>query len=204
MGLISNATTIFDAGSMAAGFGGSLVFIKKLTASGSGTLSFVNGASSVVLDSTYKEYFFIFNDIHPSTDDAEFTVNFRDGSTAYDATKTTTSFRAYQFESNSNGVGYQTGQDLGQSTAVQKIGQLQGNDVDSAGSGFMHLFNPADTTFVKHFIVRYGHHYTNSAPGIIDNYTAGYGNVTAAIDAVQFKFTSGNIDVGDICLYGIV
>ena len=40
--------------------GGSMVFIKKLTASSSGTLSFVNGASSVVLDSTYKEYMFTF------------------------------------------------------------------------------------------------------------------------------------------------
>ena len=49
MGLISDGTTIFDAGSMAAGLGGSMTFIKKLTASSSGTLSFVDGASSVVL-----------------------------------------------------------------------------------------------------------------------------------------------------------
>ena len=35
---------------------GSMVFIKKLTASSSATLSFVNGSSSVVLDNTYKEY----------------------------------------------------------------------------------------------------------------------------------------------------
>ena len=32
---------------------------------------------------------------------------------------------------------------------------------------------------------------------------AGYINVTAAIDAVQFKFNSGNIDSGIIKLYGI-
>ena len=56
MGLKSNGTTIFDAGSMSAGFGGSMTFIKKLTASSSGSLSFVHGTSSVVLDSTYKEY----------------------------------------------------------------------------------------------------------------------------------------------------
>ena len=42
MGLISNGSTIFDAGSMASGFGGSMVFIKKLTASSSSTLSFVD------------------------------------------------------------------------------------------------------------------------------------------------------------------
>ena len=39
---------------------GSIVFIKKLTASSSATLSFVNGSSNVVLDSTYKEYLFTF------------------------------------------------------------------------------------------------------------------------------------------------
>ena len=36
-----------------------------------------------------------------------------------------------------------------------------------------------------------------------DNFVAGYCNVTAAIDAVQFKQTSGNIDAGTIKLYGI-
>jgi len=59
MGLISNGSTIFDAGSMSAGFGGSMTLIKKLTASSSSTLSFVDGASSVVFDGTYKEYLFI-------------------------------------------------------------------------------------------------------------------------------------------------
>ena len=204
MGLISDGTTIFDAGAMSAGFGGSMVFIKKLTASSSGTLSFVDGASSVVLDGTYKEYVFTFNNIHPGTDDAYLTVGFRDGSTAYDATKTTTAFRAFHFENDSNaGVGYQANEDLAQSTNFQNLGQLQGNGNDASGAGYMHLFNPASTTFVKHFISHYSHHYTNAAPGVIDNYVAGYCNVTAAIDAVQFKMNSGNIDAGDICLYGI-
>ena len=73
---------------------GSLVLIKTLTASSSANLSFVNGASDVVLDSTYKEYIFIFNDIHPATDNVKFQVNFRDGGTDYDASKTTTHFRS--------------------------------------------------------------------------------------------------------------
>ena len=37
----------------------------------------------------------------------------------------------------------------------------------------------------------------------INQFTAGYCNTTSAIDAVQFKMSSGNIDAGDICLYGI-
>ena len=71
MGLISNGSTIFDAGSMASGFGGAMTFIKKLTASSSATLSFVDGSSSVVLDNTYKEYLFTFKNIHGETEDAE-------------------------------------------------------------------------------------------------------------------------------------
>ena len=184
---------------------GSLTLIKTLTASSSSDLSFVDGTSSVVLDSTYKEYLFIFNNIHPATDDAEFSVGFRDGSTDYDAPKTTTAFRAYHFEGDTGaGVGYQTGEDLAQATGFQKLGQLQSSqDNDSSGSGYLRLFNPSSTTFVKHFISNYTHHYTYAAPGSINHYIAGYCNVTAAIDGVQFKMTSGNIDAGDICLYGI-
>ena len=184
---------------------GSLTLIKTLTADEDANLSFVDGTSSVVLDSTYKEYLFIFNNIHPATDDAEFSVGFRDGSTDYDAPKTTTAFRAYHFEGDTGaGVGYQTGEDLAQATGFQKLGQLQSSqDNDSSGSGYLRLFNPSSTTFVKHFISNYTHHYTNAAPGSINNYIAGYCNVTAAIDAVQFKMNSGNIDAGVIQLFGI-
>ena len=51
---------------------GEMTFIKKLTASSSATLSFVDGTSDVVLDNTYKEYMFIFKDIHAETDATNF------------------------------------------------------------------------------------------------------------------------------------
>ena len=202
MGLISNGSTIFDAGAMASGFGGAMTFIKKLTASSSGTLSFVNGASSVVLDNTYKEYLFTFKNIHAGTDDTGLTVGFRDGSTAYDATKTTTFFRATHGEDGSSGaLAYVTGADLAQSTAFQRLDNDFGADNDQSMSGYMHLFNPSSTTFVKHFISRTST--SRPADRANDIFMAGYCNVTAAIDAVQFKMNSGNIDAGDICLYGI-
>ena len=95
MGLISNSTTIFGAGAMAAGTGGSMVFIKKLTASSSANIDFVNGTSDVVLDNTYKEYLFTFKDIHPAVAGSIFRVNFSDdtSSHSYDLTKTTSMFR---------------------------------------------------------------------------------------------------------------
>jgi hypothetical protein len=36
-----------------------------------------------------------------------------------------------------------------------------------------------------------------------DNYSSGYFNTTSAIDAIQFKMSSGNIDSGVIKLYGV-
>ena len=194
---VKNATAFGSISSL-----GSMTFIKKLTASSSSTLSFVDGASSVVLDNTYKEYLFTFNNMHPQTDNVHFTVGFRDGGTNYDATKTTTMFRAYHSEADdAAAVAYDTGHDLAQSTDFQRLAYGVGNGNDESTSGYLHLFNPSDTTFVKHFISNSNMYY--EADYTINQFTAGYCNVTAAIDAVQFKMSSGNIDAGDICLYGI-
>ena len=182
----------------------SMVLIKTLTASSDSTLSFVDGASSVVLDNTYPVYLFKFINLHPSSDGANFQVNFRDGSTAYDATKTSTAFGAYHDEGDSGtALAYDTGKDLAQSTGVQKL-DAQGDtgaDNDQCGVGEMYLFNPSSTTFVKHFIARLNNY--NSSNYSIGHFTAGYCNVTAAIDGVQFSYSSGNIDAGQIKLYGI-
>ena len=79
---------------------GTIQLIKKLTASSSATLSFVDGASSVVLDNTYKEYVFTFKDIHPSAD-ANLMINFSiDGGSNYNVTKTSTFFNAWHDEAN--------------------------------------------------------------------------------------------------------
>ena len=183
--------------------GGSMTFIKKLTASSSATLSFVDGASDVVLDSTYKEYMFIFNNMHPGTDNEGLTFNMSvDSGSNYNVTKTTTLFRAYNNEADTEtALEYQTGQDIAQGTGFQNLLRYIGNDNDQSGSGYLHLFNPSSTTFVKHFIAvgntYYGADYT------MNDYIAGYGNTTSAVDAIQFKMTSGNIDAGTISLYGI-
>ena len=77
-----------------------------------------------------------------------------------------------------------------------------GSDADSGSSGYLHLFDPSSTTFVKHFIARCSD--MSGDPGIAnDNLSAGYGNTTSAVDAVVFKMSSGNIDSGTIDLYGV-
>ena len=185
---------------------GTIKLIKKLTASSSSTLSFVNGSSSVVLDNTYKEYLFTFKNIHAATNRAQLTAGFRDGGTDYDATKTTTYAYAYHNEDDSGAdIGYAAGGDLAQSTNFCNIGTALDNSNDACYVGFLHLFNPSSTTFVKHFIGRGNSSYITGSGTVASEeaYVAGYCNVTTAIDAVQFKMNTGNIDSGDICLYGI-
>jgi len=183
---------------------GSMVFIKKLTASSSANLSFVNGSSDVVLDSTYKEYLFTFNNMQSAGTDVAFQVNFRDGSSAYDATKTTTFFYAENAQdASSTAFSYLTSRDEAQSSDAQHLTTNIGRTGDNSASGQLHLFNPSSTTFVKHFISRTNNKDSTSPNYSQDVYVAGYCNVTAAIDAVQFSMSSGNITVGDICLYGI-
>jgi hypothetical protein len=185
---------------------GSMIFIKKQTASSSGTLSFVNGSSDVVLDNTYKEYLFTFKNIHTNADQVDLTFNGSDdtSSHSYDITKTTSFFEAFHTEDDGGtSLGYLTGADIAQGTGFQVLGSGLGNSNDENTSGYLHLFNPSDTTFVKHFISRVSNNYRAGAPGAIDQFCAGYFNTTSAITAIQFKMESGNIDAGDICLYGI-
>ena len=183
---------------------GSLILIKTLTASSSATLSFVNGASDVVLDSTYKEYMFIFNNMHPATNQAYFQFNLSaDTGSNYNVTKTTTFFQAYNTEDGTDqGLSYQTARDLAQATGAQYLTRQIGNGNDDAASGYLRLFNPSSTTFVKHFKAISSNNYGGDTY-YMNNYVAGYGNTTSAVDAVQFSMSSGNIDAGDICLYGI-
>ena len=198
MGVISNGTTLLDAGALDSGIAtGAMTLLSTVTASSSATVSFASGITS-----TYKEYIFKFYDVHPSADAADLTVNFRDGSSAYDATKTSSFFWAYHSEDNSDTtLNYASSNDLAQGTGVQPISSNPGYDNDQACSGTLHLFDPASTTFVKHFMA-----VSNSTePGnySINSYASGYCNVTAAIDGVQFKFESGNIDSGTFKMYGV-
>ena len=182
---------------------GSFTFIKKLTASSSATLSFVDGSSSVVLDNTYKEYLFTFNNMHPATDSVYFSFQGNAaGGSGYNETITSSFFVAQHSEAGSGAeIGYSGSRDQAQGTAIQNISDTIGNDNDQSLSGFLHLFNPSGTTFVKHFIAKTQiAHPSNFS---MNCFTGGYFNTTSAIDEIQFSMSSGNIDAGDICLYGI-
>jgi hypothetical protein len=178
---------------------GNMVLISSQTASNSASISFTTG-----INSTYKEYQFYFIDIHPRTDGVlfQFNMSTNSGST-YVVTKTTTAFDAYHDEADTTaGITYRTGQDLAQSTSDQPITTaVLGNGADESYGGYLSLYNPASTTYVKHFIsVSNGYDGSNYT---INTFIAGYGNTTSAVDACQFKMSSGNMD-GTILMYGIV
>jgi hypothetical protein len=203
MAFISSGTTILDNGAFSASLG-SLVLIKEITASSSSTISFVDGSSDVVLDSTYPIYKFEFIDIHPANDNVDFQVNFStDGGSNYNVTKTSTFFRSYNNEPGTvSAINYETSSDLAQGTGFQGFNKSElGNDNDQSCVGTLHLFNPSSTTFVKHFIANINTYHSGDYSA--NSYIAGYGNTTSSIDAVQFKMSSGNIDAGKIKLYGI-
>ena len=178
--------------------GGGLNLISTQTASSSSTISFTSG-----LDSTYKEYIFKFYDIHPSGDNVDFDFQAStDGGSNYNTTMTTTAFISYHQEDGSPAaLSYVTGQDQAQGTSFQGLSDNQGNGSDECCVGTLHLFDPSNTTFVKHFISRFNqYNYDNYSR---EDYVAGYFNTTSAINGVQFKFDSGNIDSGTIKLYGV-
>ena len=180
---------------------GAWTLIETITASSDSTIDFDSD-----IDSTYPIYVFKCINIHPETDNAEFHINFRDGSTAYDATKTTTYIKTRHAEAdNLASTGYDDGNDVAQGTGVQRLIENAGADNDQCLSGTVQLFSPSDTTFIKHFISCNNVMY-EAADGTnysFQSFVAGYGNTTSAVDAVQFNYAAGNIDAGDICLYGI-
>ena len=177
---------------------GSMTLLQTQTASSSASISFTSN-----IDSTYPIYIFKFINIHAQTVNSEFTFNLSiDAGSNYNVTKTTSFFRQSQDESSGNeAFVYVTSHDLAQSTSFQNLFVDQRVDSDSSGSGEIILFSPSSTTFVKHFLISLN--YMQSAPASNRFFIGGYANTTSAVDAVQFKMSSGNIDSGTIKLYGI-
>jgi len=197
---VTNATvedvTSFSSASSASG--GTLVLISTQTASSSATISFTSG-----LNSTYDEYIFKFINVRPATDSVQFQFNLStDGGSNYNVTKTTTYFNAYHFEDDTDAaLTYQSTYHLAQSTSDQPLVDAQGNGADESMVGSMSLFNPSSTTYVKHFISNCNRYFSGNASA--NNFVAGYGNTTSAVNAIRFQFSSGNIDDGIIKLYGV-
>ena len=153
------------------------------------------------IDSTYKLYIFKFININVATNGVEFQFNVStDGGSNYNLTKTSTYFQGYHPENDSDtALQYRTPNDLAQGTGDQIIAQDPSNDADANICGTLWLFNPSNTTYVKHFYSVT----SNSAQAYEENaYCGGYINDTNDVDAIIFRCSSGNFD-GTIKMYGV-
>jgi hypothetical protein len=188
---------------------GALCLIKSLTASSDSTLSFADGSSDVVMDDTYRTYVFKFIAMHPATDAVNFGVQFNAaGGSGYNETITSNSLNSYHKEDGSGGaMRINEDGDQGEGTALQWLSggstiTETGNDSDQCVSGTLFIFDPSSTTYMKQFIAvsndSEAADYSNSS------HVSGIINTTSAIDEVQFKFSSGNVDSGVINMYGIL
>ena len=176
--------------------GGAWTLISTTTASSSSTLSITSG-----IDSTYDVYCFKFINLHPATDDVKLVFQGSiDGGSNYNVTMTNTYWLASHDEGDTaTSLTYSSSDDQAQGTAFQRINESTGSDNDQSVCAEFFLYAPSDTTFVKHFMSRS----TSQFDRVTDIYCAGYFNTTSAINAMQFKFDSGNTDAGVIKLYGI-
>jgi len=202
----TSVTNVTDFASLPGG--GVLKLLSTQTASGSASISFTSG-----IDSTYDSYVFKFINIHPGTDEVNFTFQVDTGTnTNYNQTITSTTFRAYNYEDYADeDLGYVAEDDQAQGTSFQTLSIMGGTgigaDNDQNFNGSLTIFNPSNTTFVKHFLSRSSCNFSgddNGTDAALDMICAGYVNTTTALTRVQFKMSSGNIDDGIIKMYGVV
>ena len=207
-----NVNTVKDAG-------GNTLF----TSDGSGTLSSMNaafsgkptlldtntftGASSSaftsLISSTYKLYFFRFYAVNPATVDAFFTFQCStDGGSNYNLSQTTTVFRAYHYENDTgSGLTYDNTNDQSIGTAYQTIVKYAGGLADESAAGELFLFNPS-SAWTKNWYCTGISMESGGGGGAYETFTSGAFTTTTAINAIDFKMSSGNMD-GIIKMYGL-
>ena len=168
------------------------------TASSSSTLSFTSG-----IDSTYDAYEFRFDNMHPATNSSSIAFQVDTGTnTNYNQAITSTFFRPKNHESGgSTEIAYVAGEDQAQGTAYQPLCNEVGSGNDESVSGVLTLYDPSSSTFVKHFVSRMNEYHESDIT--MDTFAAGYVNTTTALTRISFKFDNGNIEAGEIKMYGI-
>ena len=179
------------------GFGSSMVLISSQTASGASSVSFTSG-----IDSTYGQYIFKFYNVNPATDQDQLHFNGSiDAGSNYNVTKTSTAFAANHDEDDDPAaMAYETSLDVAQGTGYQGITSAMANSADMCGNGVIHLFNPASTTYVKHYITESS---DNAFNRIMHSFRQGYFNTTSAINAISFKTASGGNFDGIFKMWGV-
>jgi hypothetical protein len=207
--IISNATTIADAGAFSVGLG-SQILIKTLTAlednsQNIASYSFIHGSSSVVFNNTYPIYIVKFFNVMSSSGQ-NFQMNATTDGSNFNVVGTNTCFVAEHTEDGSTQARliYSGAYDVAQAANpylfnINKGGLRNAND--SGASGQIIIFNPSNTTFVKHYISTVNS--MSEYPGSTQNHVAGYFNTTSALTGIRFNSINSNVMHGTIKLYGL-
>ena len=179
--------------------GGAWNLLSTFTSDGSdATASFTSS-----INSTYKQYVFQFINIHCETDNTAFTFQASTNTgSSYGVSLTAVGMVSWANEATGNADGNSPEGALGNATGFFILGNNQGNDADQSGSGILRIYNPAaGGTYHTHWDA----HYVNSyySDFMRSNLSSGYFQSGAAIDAIQFKMSSGEIQGGVIKMYGI-
>jgi hypothetical protein len=184
----------------AAAGGGAWNLLTTLTASTSGDLSFVDGASDVDL-TTYNHYVFACNSIHGSVSAAGLTFQGSiDGGSNYNTNILSSVFTNY-VSGTATDHSLTTRSNHQDGTGFQMITEQNGIEDSSCWSGELHIYNPGSAVFRKFFTSEFTGQITSEYQFFMR--CSGRMETTSAVDAVQFKMESGNIDSGTISLYGI-
>lgn len=163
-------------------------FIESQNASNDANLDFTNFDSN-----QYDAYVFVYMNVIPSTDNAAFMMRFSsDGGSSYDSSS------IY----NRANIGYNDGTIATSGTTDRApVGQGTGSDTNESGnSGIAYLFAPHNTTYT-HMMSQYAGHNDTGNP--MTTLTFCSHESAAVVDAVQFSYSSGNIESGTISMYGV-
>ena len=180
--------------------GGGLIFIKKITASSDGSISFQNGSGGVVIDGTYDNYVIKFNNVRPADQNKNLNAQIYTGGTIRTSNYGTTTAI---FNGAQGGVS--------NNTSFQDFTDNCGawininNQTEKGLFGEICFSTPTDTS--QFFTATYsGGTAYDGVYGRVKSYvgTGGYKTSGTAMDGIKFFFNSGNIVEGIFTLYGMV
>jgi len=169
------------------------------TGSGVTASAFTSG-----IDSTYKLYVFKFYEVNPAADGSNFQFQANAaGASGYNETITSSFFAARHNEDDSTteGPSAVAAYDQAQGTDGQYLTADAANDADASVAGEFFLFNPSNTTYVKHWQARTNA--MNDGGMSYATFVSGYFNTTTAIDDIKFFLEGGGAFDAVIKMYGV-
>jgi len=178
--------------------GVTMKLLTTATASGDASLSFTSN-----IDSTYDEYWFMFNNIHVSNVNTILTfMASTDGGSSYGVATTNTFVESQHNEANTiASLTYDGDKDQAQNTGLIYFGPAADIEDSASMSGIFKLYNPSSSTYVKHYTsMIQGMEHDNISTLVLGG---GYINTTSPVNAIKFQMTSNTIDAGTIKLYGV-